>query len=178
MGHLYDDECPECAEEQRQAIVDTLEEMGWTVVQDGLTQALWEEKELLDEIRPTYREWISDPENRKNARKVVISGTHMSFTAILDEIEEMHDKKQQDYGRVEDPYANVRASEDFGIPAWVGTIVRANDKMRRLQKFAQDQTLVNESVEDSLLDLAVYAIIALDLYRQENNPEWKEAWQD
>lgn len=164
MGHLYDDECPECAEEQRQAIVDTLEEMGWTVIDDGANLPV--------------DEWLFNSEFRETARKVVISGTHMSFTAILDEIEEMHDKKQQDYGRVEDPYANVRASEDFGIPAWVGTIVRANDKMRRLQKFAQDQTLVNESVEDSLLDLAVYAIIALDLYRQENNPEWKEAWQD
>lgn len=149
MGHLYDDECPECAEEREQAAL--------------------------------IAEWInavSDPQHRKNARKVVITSNHMSFTAILDEIETLHDKKQQDYGRVSDPYANVRASEDFGIPGWIGTIVRANDKMRRLQKFAQDETLVNESVEDSLLDLATYAIIALDLYRQENNPEWKEAWRD
>ena len=100
----------------------------------------------------------------------------MSFTAILDEIYDLHARKQEDYGRTEDPYANVRASEDFGISGWVGATIRANDKMRRLQKFAQTQTLVNESVEDSLLDLATYIIIALDLYRQENNPEWKAAW--
>ena len=94
---------------------------------------------------------------------------HDGFTAILQEIKAMHDKKSQDYGRPADPYANVRASQDFGIPAWVGTLVRANDKMRRLQSAAQGSTMANESIEDSLLDLAVYAIIALDLYRKENN---------
>ena len=55
---------------------------------------------------------------------------HDGFTAILAEIKAMHDKKSQDYGRTNDPYANVRASQDFGIPAWVGTLVRANDKMQ------------------------------------------------
>ena len=94
---------------------------------------------------------------------------HDGFTAILAEIKAMHDKKSQDYGRTNDPYANVRASQDFGIPAWVGTLVRANDKMRRLQSAAQGSTMANESIEDSLLDLAVYTIIALDLYRKENN---------
>ena len=94
---------------------------------------------------------------------------HDGFTAILAEIKAMHDKKSQDYGRPADPYANVRASQDFGIPAWVGTLVRANDKMRRLQSAAQGSTMANESIEDSLLDLAVYVIIALDLYRKENN---------
>ena len=81
----------------------------------------------------------------------------------------MHDKKQKDYGTPSDPFANVRASADFGIEPWVGAMVRANDKMRRLQSAAQGSTLVNEGIEDSLLDLAVYSIIALVLYR-ENNP--------
>lgn len=131
---------------------------------------------ITDELRKQYREWIRDPENRRNALKPIPSGNNMSFTAILDEIQDLHDKKSADYGRVVDPYANVRASEDFGISGWIGAIVRANDKMRRLQKFAQTETLVNESVEDSLIDLAVYTIIALDLYRQENSPEWKDTW--
>ena len=30
--------------------------------------------------------------------------------------------------------------------------------------------MVNESLEDSLLDLATYSIIALQLYREENPP--------
>ena len=56
--------------------------------------------------------------------------------ALLAEIGELHDRKQQDYGRTGDPFANVRASEDFGVVAWVGTMIRANDKMRRVQSMA------------------------------------------
>ena len=89
------------------------------------------------------------------------------FEQVLEELRAMHDKKQTDYGRTGDPFSNVRASEAFGIPGWVGAMTRANDKMRRLQKFAAEGNLANESVEDSLIDLAVYAIIGLILYREE-----------
>lgn len=95
------------------------------------------------------------------------------FQKVIDEITELHDRKQADYGRVEqgDPFANVRASEDFGIDGWVGSVVRANDKMRRLQKAAKQgpESLKNESVEDSLMDMAVYSIIALCLFREKYN---------
>jgi hypothetical protein len=96
------------------------------------------------------------------------------FLQVVDEIVALHHKKQADYGKSHDPFANVRASEDFGIPGWVGCMTRANDKMKRLQKAAKGGTMSNESVEDSLLDLAVYAIIGLVLYRENketvNNP--------
>lgn len=90
------------------------------------------------------------------------------FHDLLKEMGAMHDKKQKDYGSKENPFANVAASEDFGMPAWVGAMVRANDKMRRIQAAARGQNLVNESVEDSLIDLAVYSVISLVLYREEN----------
>ena len=89
------------------------------------------------------------------------------FLEILDEVRELHNKKQADYGRTGDPFANVRASADFGVPAWVGCMIRANDKMRRIQSFAVKGSLENESLEDSLLDLAVYSIIALVLRREQ-----------
>lgn len=88
------------------------------------------------------------------------------FDKVLEELRAMHHRKNADYGRDKDPYANVRASEDFGIPGWVGGMARANDKMRRLQRFAQVGELKNESVEDSLIDLAVYSIISLILFRE------------
>jgi len=90
------------------------------------------------------------------------------FDKVIAEITSLHNKKQEDYGRsdIGDPFANVRASEDFGIDGWVGAMVRANDKMRRIQKAARGGTLVNEGVEDSLMDLAVYSIIALCLFRE------------
>jgi hypothetical protein len=38
-----------------------------------------------------------------------------------------------------------------------------------LQSAAKGSKLVNEGVEDSLIDLASYAIIALALYREDND---------
>lgn len=88
------------------------------------------------------------------------------FAMVLGELQRMHDKKNQDYGREGDAFANVRASEDFGISPWIGAAIRMNDKMRRLQTAAKRQTLANESVEDSLIDIAVYSVIALILFRE------------
>jgi hypothetical protein len=91
----------------------------------------------------------------------------MRFHELLQEMGELHDKKQADYGRPDDPFANVRASEDFGITGWIGCMMRANDKMRRLQTAAKGSTLLNEGVRDSLMDLAVYSLIGLILYEED-----------
>jgi len=89
------------------------------------------------------------------------------FHQILKELGELHDKKQADYGRGDDPFANVRASTEWGVPAWVGAMIRLNDKVRRLQSLVLKGKLANESAEDSLRDIAIYSIIALVLREQE-----------
>jgi hypothetical protein len=89
-----------------------------------------------------------------------------AFKDAVWEILELHAKKQKDYGTSADPFANVRASEEFGVEPWKGGLVRLNDKVTRLKNFALKGALANESVEDSLQDIAVYAIIALCLYRE------------
>jgi hypothetical protein len=89
------------------------------------------------------------------------------FHELLKQIGELHDKKQLDYGAETDPFANVRASEEWGVAPWVGALVRLNDKVHRLQQFAKKGELANESAEDSMMDIAVYALIALVLYREE-----------
>lgn len=89
------------------------------------------------------------------------------FHEILKELGDLHDKKQADYGRDNDPFANVRASTEWGLEPWVGAMVRLNDKVRRLQALVRNGALVNESAEDSLRDIAVYAVIALVLREQE-----------
>ena len=86
---------------------------------------------------------------------------------VFDEAMELHDQKQKDYGTEGDPYANVRASAEFGIPAWLGVYVRINDKVKRIKTFASKGELANESLRDSLQDIIVYAGIALDLYDEE-----------
>lgn len=89
------------------------------------------------------------------------------FQEILKELGALHDQKQADYGRDQDPHANVRAAEEFGVKPWVAAMVRANDKIRRLQKFAKTGTLANEGAKDSLRDIAVYAVIALVFLEEE-----------
>lgn len=88
------------------------------------------------------------------------------FHQLVDEIKALHDKKMQDYGREQDPYANVRGSQDFGVPPWVGALLRGNDKMNRLKTLAIRGSLSNESAKDSMLDLAVYALIGAVLYEE------------
>ena len=90
------------------------------------------------------------------------------FHALLAEAAALHDRKQADYGAGDDPFANVRASEDWGIPGWVGAMVRLSDKVRRLQSLAGKGHLVNEAAVDSFMDIAVYALIARVLYEQEH----------
>jgi len=48
-------------------------------------------------------------------------------------------------------------------------LVRLNDKIVRLKSFAKKGKLANESAKDSMMDIAVYALIALILYEEEKN---------
>lgn len=88
------------------------------------------------------------------------------FHRILRDLGHLHDRKQADYGSMTDPFANVRASNEWGIAEWVGAMVRATDKVRRLQTFARRGSLMNESALDAFDDLAVYAVIARVLYEE------------
>lgn len=88
------------------------------------------------------------------------------FHALLAEIGELHDRKQRDYGTDSDPFANVRASAELGIEPWRGVVNRMGDKWSRIKQFCKRGTLANEGFEDSLLDIAVYALIGLILYRE------------
>ena len=88
------------------------------------------------------------------------------FHSLLQQAGFLHDQKQADYGSDSDPFANVRASEEWGIPAWVGALVRLNDKVQRLKAFARKGSLQNEAAEDSMIDIAVYALIAYVLYEE------------
>ena len=91
------------------------------------------------------------------------------FHEILAELGALHDKKAKDYGHGDDPYTNVRASAAWDIPPWIGVMIRLNDKIIRLQSLVQKGALANESAEDSLRDIAVYAVIALLLFEEEKS---------
>ena len=83
----------------------------------------------------------------------------------------MHDRKQADYGRDDDPFYNIKQSAHWGVEPWQGAMMRADDKMGRIRNLAANGgELVNESIEDSLMDIAVYALIALVLRDEEATP--------
>ena len=89
------------------------------------------------------------------------------FERVVQEVLEMHRRKGADYGTDDDFFANVSASGNWGIAPWVGAMMRANDKVVRLQAAAKGSTLKNEGIEDSLIDIATYAIIAVCLFRRQ-----------
>ena len=93
------------------------------------------------------------------------------FEMVMNEVRELNDRKRSDYGSGVDPLANLRASEEFGIPAWVLAQVRVLEKSRRIQAYIKGSTLKNEGVEDSLLDQIVYSIHALSLFREMSQAE-------
>lgn len=98
-------------------------------------------------------------------KTIAVHPQSFRFYELLGQMGLLHASKQMDYGKEADPFANVRASEEWGMAPWVGAMVRISDKIRRLQMFAQRGDLANESAEDSMLDIAVYQIIGLILYQ-------------
>lgn len=122
-------------------------------------------RERFEEIR------YASPANRDIVERIGRHPLSQRFHDILKEMGDLHDKKQKDYGREKDPFANVRGAEEWGIKPWVGALLRATDKIRRLQKYAQTGTLANEGVRDSFIDLTVYGIIGLVLWETENLSE-------
>ena len=90
----------------------------------------------------------------------------MTFNDLLDEIKELRAKKSHDYARTDDQFSNLRACEVMGIPAWVGILIRMGDKFSRLQQLTTREAKVKESIRDNLMDIAVYALLAIILYER------------
>jgi hypothetical protein len=93
---------------------------------------------------------------------------HPKFYELLTEMAKLHSNKNHDYTDGVDPFLNFRLSETLGIPAWKGVLVRLTDKFSRITNFAKRETLKvsSESFRDTLLDNAVYSLIALILFEE------------
>ena len=96
--------------------------------------------------------------------------TSQRFYELCDSLKAMHASKSQDYGCPSgtDPLANIRNGAEFvGIEHWKGAMVRLSDKVTRLATFNATGRLGHEGVEDTLLDLASYSLLALLLYQEQ-----------
>lgn len=78
--------------------------------------------------------------------------------------------KNADYADVTDPFRNFRAAESFGITIEQGILVRMSDKMSRIGNLLSKEThaVKDESIEDTLQDLANYAAILATYIKNKN----------
>lgn len=81
--------------------------------------------------------------------------------------------KNSDYaGSDSDPFANFRLTETFGVTSVeAGFFTRITDKLSRIASFIKKGTLQvkDESVEDTLLDLANYCILFAGYLKSKRN---------
>lgn len=84
------------------------------------------------------------------------------FTDILDTMKEIHEAKNHDYSR-EGEFGNFYEAERIGIEGWRGAFVRLQDKYTRACNliYGKKAKVEDEKLEDTLLDLANYAVIVL-----------------
>lgn len=116
---------------------------------------------LVERAKQDVKEW-----KEMTRKQIPVIHGDERFKDVVDELLFLHYKKSADYGHGVDVFANLRASAGFGIPPWVGAVVRLNDKIIRIQSFVKNGRLENESLEDSLKDISAYAVLALILYRE------------
>ena len=85
---------------------------------------------------------------------------------ILGELAALSASKGSDYANVSEAYSNMRAASEWGLPDYQLCCMRIDEKMRRIKNFCQRGYLKNESLEDSLLDIALLACIGAILFRE------------
>ena len=80
---------------------------------------------------------------------------------ILDNMQSVYEAKDNDYSATGLPMGNLRKCEDAGIEAGRGCWVRIGDKMSRLENFLKEKEylVISEKAEDTVIDLANYAIL-------------------
>lgn len=89
------------------------------------------------------------------------------FYTLLEEIAALHSRKNHDYAKTAEPLSNFHRSRDLGVEPWRGVLIRMSDKWSRIEQLSGGKVAKNESLRDSLIDLAVYALIDVLLLEDE-----------
>lgn len=104
-----------------------------------------------DGIEYTFK-FSEDPkELKKQINAVFDVPTLEDFDKITDELKDTYIKKNHDYGNSFD-----KSIDKFGLTA---AVVRMNDKMERLSSLLNKDAKVDESIRDTVMDLANYCIM-------------------
>ena len=79
---------------------------------------------------------------------------NMQFRSITDEMANLYDRKNSDYGNSFD-----RSIDQFGL---VASAVRLGDRYNRFSQLINaNQQVKDESIRDTLIDLANYAVMTI-----------------
>jgi len=98
------------------------------------------------------------------------------FYELILEICLLHEKKNADYASEQDPLLNFKRSLEWNLPPWEGCLVRLSDKYSRLvqlikkQKIGEERRVKDETITDTLKDLAVYSLILIILLEESHIP--------
>jgi hypothetical protein len=89
------------------------------------------------------------------------SNEYHSFNEILHTMADLHQKKNSNYGD-----AAYKGYQEFGL---IYYIIQLHNKLNRLKSLSQGENdKVGESIDDTLMDMACYAVMALEA-RHRNN---------
>lgn len=92
---------------------------------------------------------------------------HDPFEAVVIKMIQMNRRKRRDYALDDSPWSNFDFSADaMGIRSEDAAVFNVSQKLARLAALRANGRLdepANEAVEDTYLDLAVYAVIALGI---------------
>lgn len=89
--------------------------------------------------------------------------------------------KNHDYtNKNDDPLFNFRRSENMGVPAWKGALIRFSDKVSRLETFAKKEgfEVSDENFEDTIKDAANYLFLVQELYKEYKNDKNNQTIED
>lgn len=82
------------------------------------------------------------------------------FANIVGKMTTLYAKKNHDYGNA---FGEIIA--EVGLPYGIGKL---KEKLKRTETLINTKAEVNESLEDSLIDLACYTVMILDYLKRKN----------
>ena len=86
--------------------------------------------------------------------------TNQAFNAVLRDMGKVHDKKAHDYAKDANRYSNFESTAEVAdISAERVFLVLIGIKIARIRELMSGKEPLNESLDDTILDLAVYASI-------------------
>ena len=105
---------------------------------------------------------ITDKAGETNFSMFDFSGHNMYLKAWI-QMNKIHTAKNSDYSHDSDPLANFKDSVKIGVEPSTGILIRMQDKWARLINVLEkgQAAVLNETVEDTMLDLANYALLFL-----------------